>query len=273
MNYNYIWDKDFPINKIWTPPLLKQVNLWGEVKYLPITTPQDSLMLRQVFNITKETSKLKQQKKSYLGCNLIPRNWRVEGKEEIPCLLPYTGSLPQNVVGIDDSVPRNSSMLAVDGFCHDHILMQKYRNFGNSLSKAKKFHCAIGWNFSVLLDAKRCEVVEAIRLNRVSTLALQLQGVPTIQCHSLVSARFYDISHDGLAPNCPVVIGNRLTIHDEELLYLQRMGIEELMRRKTPTVLIVVGNELTFDPGIPVVYFKTRIQKLRDHDYEQKKIS
>lgn len=273
MTYDDIWDKDFPKDKIWLPPLVKQEGLWGELNFLPITTPQDSIMLRQVFHPNRELNKLKRQKKNYLGCNLIPRDWKVEGKYEMPCLLPYTSSLPQDVVGIDERVPRDSSLLAVDGFCYDHVLMQKFRNFESAISKAKRFHCALGWNFSVLLDAKRCEAVEAIRLNRYATLGLQLRGIPTIQCHSLVCARFYDIAHDGLAPNCPVAIGNRLTMRDAELIYLQRMGIEELIRRKSPTVLIVVGNRLTFNPGIPVVYYKSRIQKLRDNDYRQKKVS
>lgn len=273
MTYDYIWEKDFPINRIWLPPLVKQEGLWGEFDYLPITMPQDHLMLRQVLHPAKELNKLNRQKKNYLGCNLIPRNWRVEGKDEMPCLLPYTGSLPQDIAGIDERIPGHSTQFAIDGFCYDHILMQKFRNFENAVSKAKRFHCAFGWNFSVLLDAKRCEAVEAVRLNRYTTLGLQLRGIPTIQCHSIVSARFYDVAHDGLAPNSPVVIGNRLTIHDEELLYLQQLGIEELIRRKSPTVLIVVGNRLAFNPGIPVVYYKSRIQKLRDNDYRQKKVS
>jgi hypothetical protein len=163
--------------------------------------------------------------------------------------------------------------MAVDGFCYDHVLMQKFRSFDKSVQKAQHFYCAIGWNFSVLLDAKRCEAIEAVRLNRYATLGLQLHGIPTIQCHSISSCRFYDFIHDGLAPNCPVAIGNRLTLHDPDILRLQRLGIEELIKRKSPTVLIVVGNYLDFDPGIPVVYYKSRIQKFRDHDYRQKKIS
>jgi hypothetical protein len=267
MDYYLIWAKNFPSNKIWAPPLLEQKGLWGEHHYLPIPAPQDMLMQRQLFNPVKESSKLNKKKKSFLGCNLIPRDWKIEGKEELPCLLPYTGPFPQDVVGIDERIPKISINYAVDGFCYDHILMQKTRNFENAVSKAKKFLCAFGWNFSVPLDAKKCEALEAIRLNRYTTLGLQLRGVPTIQCHSLCNARFYDFAHDGLAPNCPVVIGNRLTLRDQDLLYLQQMGIEELIRRKSPTVLIVVGNRLAFDPGIPVVYYKSRIQKLRDHDY------
>lgn len=259
--------------KVWIPPLVKQVNLWGDIEYFPVYGTQHSRMTQAIFNPTREESRLKRLKESYLGCNIIPRDWTVEGKEELPRLLPYTNPLPQDLIGIDERIPKDCSLMAVDGFCYDHVLMQKYRNFEMSAQKAKHFYCAIGWNFSVPLDARRCEAIEAIRLNRFATLGLQLRGIPTIQCHSISSRRFYNFIHDGLAPNCPVAIGNRLTMHDPDLLQLQRLGIEELIKRKSPTVLIVVGNYLNFDPGIPVVYYKSRIQKLRDHDYRQRKIS
>lgn len=257
----------------WAPPLVKQEKLWGEAEYLPLCGSQDKNMLREVYNPPKASDKLVRAKKSYLGCDLIPRNCKVEGKDEIPCLNPYTGPLPRGVVGIDERVPNNSQNLAVDGFCYDHILMQKFRNFDHAVAKAANYLCAIGWNFSVLLDAKRCEALEAIRLNRITTLGLQLRGIPTIQCHAISNCRFYDFIHDGLAPNSPVAIGNRLSMSNPDLLLLQRLGIEELIRRKSPTVLIVVGNHLNFDPGIPVVYYKSRIQKLRDHEYRQNKVS
>jgi hypothetical protein len=262
-----------PPDNVWTPPLIKQMDLWGGVEYFPVYGPQDPQMTQASFNPEKAKNRLTRHKNSYLGCDLIPRDCMTEGKEELPCLLPYTGPLPKDVVGIDERVPKNSSRIAVDGFCYDHVLMQRYNNFQQSVQKASHFLCAIGWNFSVLLDAKRCEAIEAVRLNRYTTLGLQLRGIPTIQCHAISSCRFYDFIHDGLAPNSPVAIGNRLTMHDADRLLLQRLGIEELIKRKSPTVLIVVGNRLNFDPGIPVVYYKSRIQKLRDNEYRQKEIS
>jgi hypothetical protein len=262
-----------PSNKIWVPPLSMQANLWGDVEYTPIYGFHRSHIMQDVFHPEKDKSRLERQKESFLGCNLIPRDWAVEGKEEFPCLLPYTDPLPKDTCGIDERILKDCSHMAVDGFCYDHVLMQKFRNFKKSVQKARHFYCAIGWNFSVMLDAKRCEAIEAVRLNRYVTLGLQTRGIPTIQCHSISSCRFYDFIHDGLAPNCPVAIGNRLALHDPDILRLQRLGIEELIKRKSPTVLIVVGNHLDFDPGIPVVYYKSRIQKLRDHDYRQKKIS
>lgn len=259
--------------KVWMPPLIKQACFWNDDEYIPRYSPQNNKGSRLPLITPKDTSVLSRQKKKFLESNLIPRDCLVEGKEEFPCLLPYTGSLPLDLVGIDDRVPSDSNLLGVDGFCYDYVLMHKIRNFDRAAKKASRFHCAIGWNFSVFLDAKRCEAVEAIRLNRYSTLALQLRGIPTIQCHAISHCRFYDFIHDGLAPNAPVAIGNRLTIRNPDLLQLQKLGIEELIKRKSPSVLIIVGNRLSFDPGIPVVYYKSRIQKLRDHDYRQNKIS
>lgn len=255
----------------WSPPIVEQHTLWGTSEYIPIVVPSDRQELPVVLDptTTKSLSRLERAKANYLYSNLIPRDYRVEGKEELPCVLPYTGPLPMDVRGMDENVKGESAKLGMHGFCYDHVLMGKLNRFAALVKKARKYLCAFGMNFSAMLDAKRYEVVTALWLNRISTLALQLAGIPTIQTHALCSCRFFDISHDGLAPNCPVAIGNRLDISDPSLLKLQRLGIEELIKRKHPTVLIVVGNHLNFDPGIPVVYYKSRIQRLRNHEYNR----
>ena len=96
---------------------------------------------------------------------------------------------------------------------------------------------------------------------------MQLSGIPTIQTVSLTSPRFYDVAYAGLAPNAPVAFENVCSLKDKTKRLLFRSGIEELMIRKSPSMLIVVGNRLDFDPGVPVVYYKSRIQRIRSHEY------
>lgn len=117
----------------------------------------------------------------------------------------------------------------------------------------------------MLADGRRCDLVEAIRRNRISTLFLQQQGIPTIQTASWGAVDSFGIAFDGLAENCPTAIEHNTNSIDPARRRLFRLGVEELVRRKHPNVLIVVGFELGFDPGIPVVYYKSRIQKFREN--------
>lgn len=194
---------------------------------------------------------------------------RVEGKEEMPCVEPYMIDLPLDVYGMDERTPSDACKYGMHGFCYDYVLTQRCRDMERVAQKARRYHCALAPNFSVPMDGYRCEAVEAIRHNHVATIYLQQRGVPTIQTVSLTSAKFFDIAYDGLASNCPVAFENMCVKHDRQEEYLFRLAVEKLIERKAPTVLVVVGYHLDFNPQIPVVYYESRIQKLRRHGYSE----
>lgn len=265
-----------PQQKFWKPKLLVQTTLWGDVEYVPITTRHlnEELLSKQTSTLTHEYTKVHASYKTskldkYLYKNLIPEGIRYEGREEIPCVEPYTIDLPSEIIGVDETTPHNAEKFGLHGFCDDRVLIHKLHNMHRVIQKAKKYHCAFGLNFSVPMDAPRCVAIEATRLNRTSTISLQRHGIQTIQTVSLSSARFFDFAFDGLAPNCPIAFENMCVIRDPQLKRLQRLSIEELIRRKSPTVLVVVGNHLGFDPQLPVVYYESRIQKFRRHGYRK----
>lgn len=262
-------------NGVWKPSLIIQKDLWGEDKYLPIhhaSAPQwelaETSSLRAAFE--SETASCSPSKFStYLNRHLLPDRIKIEGKEEIPCVEPYKISLPQDISAMDERIPKNASIYGMHGFCYDHILMRKWHNMGRLVEKARHFHCAFAPNFSVPMDGLRCEAIEAVRCNRVATIYLQQKGIPTIQTVSLTSAKFFDIAYAGLAPNSPVAFENICVKRDRQLTYLFRLAVEKLIELKTPTMLVVVGNHLDFEPQIPVVYYESRIQKLRRHGYSK----
>lgn len=261
-------------SRIWTPELFEQENLWGEKEYLPVWYPApqwESGRTSASSPAYTSDSTIREPSKFaiYLNRHLLPYNVRVEGKEEIPCVEPYTMNLPLDISGMDERTPKNAYEYGMHGFCHDYVLTQKWHNPERILQKAQHFHCALAPNFSVPMDAYRCEAIEAIRRNRVLTIYLQQNGIPTIQTVSLTSAKFFDIAYDGLAANCPVAFENMCVMRDRQEKYLFRLAVEELIDRKLPTVLVVVGYHLDFDPQIPVVYYESRIQKLRRHGYNK----
>ena len=261
--------RNLKLTTCWAPPLVAQRTLWGEIDYYPQTNLRESPTQIKHNDDQLIVSSSNPRFGNYLNKKFLPPNIKVEGREEIPCVYPYTISLPQDIVGVDERVPHDCRGYGLHGFCCDSTLTQKYNNWNRVIKKAKRFHCAFGMNFSVLMDGYRCEAIEAIRKNRVTTLSLQINGIPTIQTVSFTSSRFFDIAFAGLAPNSPVAFENICVNKNRDLQYLLKRNVEELLKQKEPTVLVVIGNKLSFDPGIPVVYYKSRIQKLRDHDYNK----
>ncbi len=255
----------------WTQPVIAQPDLFGEVHYLPVPPrkkPEASPTLRTQETRPPLVAAKNPKAATYLNMHLVPINWRTEGIEEFPCLLPYRGPLPLDISGMDERIPSQAGIMGMHGFCYDHILIQKWHHMERVVSKARHYACAFGPQFSVLMDGRRCDAVEAVRKSRIATLYMQLTGIPTIQTVSITSVRFHAFAYDGLAPNTVTAIGNMCVLRTPQERKLYRIGVEELIRRKSPSLLIVVGNRLDFKIDIPVIYYKSRIQKLRDHDYQ-----
>ena len=252
----------------YSPRLIAQGNLFSnEPDYYPFCSMKKP-EVNPTTIIAKRPKGLEGFKKRYLDKDLIPVNTPTEGKEEMPCVLPFTKELPKSLCGLDESVSPDSYMTGMHGFCHDYVLEQRFRNPYKVLDKASRYYCAIGPQFSVLMDGRRCEAVEAVRRNRLYTLFLQINGIPTIQSVSLTSVNFFDIAYDGLAPYSPVAIENICKNEGLNQQFLMKAGLEELIRRKHPTVLLVYGNPLKFELDVKVVTYKSRIQKLRDNEYK-----
>lgn len=250
------------------PLVIPQYDLWGNVTYVPAALHSKNATVRPIKPLAQENLSqvegLKRKKLRYLNKHYIPADWPVEGVEEFPCLLQYNGILPKDVVGVNDSMPRDCSQLGLHGFCYDHVLFPYWLRIENLINKAKHFLCAFGPDFSVLVDGRRCDTVEALRRNRIMTLSMQLSGINTIQTYTFGNADSFEISIDGLASNCPTAVEHNVSDRDPARQCLFRLAIKELVRRKNPNILIVFGFDIGFDPGIPVVYYKTRIQKMRE---------
>lgn len=238
----------------------KQLFLWAdeEIAHLPKT---DNKILE-----TNQSGLEKRPLSKYLNKHYLPDICKVEGIEEFPCIEPYSGELPVDIVGFDESICYCSdvSSLGIDFFRHDNILERCWNNLPGITNRIRKCKCAIGLDFSPLADGRRCEVVEAIRRNRTSTLYMQRHGVPVIQSASWGNADSFQFVFDGLASNSPTAIEHNANPRDPQFRRLFRRGVEALVSRKNPSILIVVGFELDFDPGVPVKYYKSRIQKLRE---------
>lgn len=262
-------------DKVWMPSIIVQKDLWGNSEYIPVChTPAPQWDVTGTATPTPiyigDSASYEPSKFStYLNRHLLPDGIRVEGREEIPCVEPYTFSLPEDISGIDESTPQKASRYGLHGFCYDYVLTQKFRNMKRLVEKASHFHCAFAPNFSIPMDGFRCEAIEAVRRNRVSTIHLQQNGIPTVQTVSLTSAKFFDIAYAGLAPNCPVAFENMCVTRDRQQKYLFRLAVDKLLELKSPSMLVVVGYHLDFDPQVPVVYYESRIQKLRRHGYNK----
>ena len=203
------------------------------------------------------------KKRKYLNKHFLPLGWKSEGVEEFPINLPYTGPLPENIVGTARKHQGYHPHTGLHNFTYDHLNERWWYDIESFVKIASHYGCVLGLDFSPLINARRCEVVEAIRRNRTFTAALQASGLNVIQSASFGHPNHNKFVFDGLAPNAPVAIEHIRTSSDLKQRKYFRLGVEALVEQKHPSILLVYGFPLDFDPGVPVKYYECHIQKLR----------
>lgn len=243
---------EFPSIRIHTP------SLW-EDEEIGVVKPRTLVSISNLDGLKG----LEKKKRKYLNKHYLPNCWAIEGIEEFPVNLPYNGPLPDFLVGTGVKHRGYNPRVGLHNFAYDHINERWWYDIEGFAKIAAHYICALGLDFSPLVNGRRCEVVEAIRRNRTFTAAMQASGYPMIQSATFGHPKHNKFVFDGLATNAPVAIEHIRTSCDFLQRKYFRMGVEALIEQKSPSTLLVLGFPLDFDPGVPVKYYPCHIQKLR----------
>ena len=240
-------------------PIILSPSLWGENEL----ESQKSNVLVSTANL-EGLKGLKKKKRKYLNKHYLPKEWKFEGIEEFPINLPYDGPIPDILVGTGAKHSGYNPKAGLHNFTFDYINERWWNDIEGFCQIAEHYVCVLGLDFSPLVNGLRCDVVEAIRRNRIFTASLQASGLKVIQSASFGHPRHNKFVFDGLAPNAPVAIEHIRASRDHKQRKFFRKGVEALVEQKKPSIILVYGFPLDFDPGVPVKYYPCHIQKLRN---------
>lgn len=259
MTKDKVYFKDWCSQSAESPQLV----LWPESQP-PIQSTTDKTCRTLCNLVRSKLTYTEEQKLKYLNKHYLPTGWKSEGLEEFPINNPYLGPIPDDVVGIGHQHSGYHPQLALHNFTYDYINERIWTHLEQYIRISSHYGAVFGLDFSPLVNGRRCEVVEAIRRNRTFTAALQARGVNVIQSAAFGHPKHNSFVFDGLACNAPVAIEHMQTSKDKKLRKYYRKGVEDLIEKKNPSILLVVGFPLDFDVPVAIKYYKCHIQKLRE---------
>lgn len=190
-----------------------------------------------------------------------------EGIEGVPLMRPDTGPLPDKLVGFNEMCkPENiNGKNAVHFFLNDELILRYYRHPEKYLETLTKYGCIIGIDLSIFYDLPRGLNVANIINSRYVGCNLQERGVRVIPSYSWGNRDSIEYCTLGIPSHSNVAISNAVIGRHKEDKLLTRLAIERLIEEKEPINLLVYGFPLGFDPGVPVKYYDSKIQKLRKY--------
>lgn len=233
----------------------------GEAEVEPSkSTPDEGIVFHERYLGIKESE---QRKMRILNKHLLPSDTPVEGKFQLPKVLPYTGPVPKVFYPYSAKVCYNAAFKGVYCNIHDAGFSSTWTQPVKALKKVKQYMVAVAPDHTLWVDGLMCENIEQLRKTRTTQRFWQNNGVPTIQTASWGDAEsVLSYAFDGLADNSWTAIGHqRIGNKAEQRLF--KFAVLTLVAKKHPLGLIVFGAPLDFDPGIPVIVMPSFISKLR----------
>lgn len=186
----------------------------------------------------------------------------VEGRDDMPLLNPFNGTLPEEFIPFSE---RRKSLYScgIQTYEYDYKIDVSWSRPHDIIAQLQRYHCVIAPDFSVFVDRPRALNIFGIYKNRWVASYWQKHGITVIPSASWGNVDSFEYCFDGLPENSTIAIGHISIGKDKWFKKLYRLGVETLIDRKHPTRLLVYGAPLDFNPGIEVAYYEGRLQKMR----------
>lgn len=193
---------------------------------------------------------------------------RTEGMYDFPLLKPVD-HIPKELRAFPDVINKPSKDYGVHFHVDDYRFSQIWGRPEFYIEKLKHFDCVCTPDFSVYYEMPRAMKIWNVYRQRLFGQMCQDAGLTVIPLVVFNGPDTYDFCFDGL-PECSTLEVSSIGFNaDEQMRQDWKNGVTELIRRKKPKRLILMGGAIDFDFGdIEIIRIKddakSRIRKWKD---------
>lgn len=180
---------------------------------------------------------------------------RTDGKYNIPMLEPVD-HVPSKLQGFNYVLNKPDHSAGVHFFLDDYQFERVWKRPDFYISKMIEFDSVLTPDFSLYSDMPRAMQIWNTYRSRLIGQIMQSWDMKVIPTVSWSTPESYDFCFDGLPHNSTVAISTIGVKRNKEGFRLWQMGVTEMIKRITPSRIIVYGGKVEYDyQGIEVVYF------------------
>ena len=180
---------------------------------------------------------------------------RTEGKYDMP-VLEGVDHVPADLQGFNYVLNKPDTSKGVHFFLDDYQFERIWQRPEFYIEKLIDFDCALTPDFSLYLDMPIAMQVWNIYRSRLIGQIMQDYGITVIPTVSWSTKDSFDFCFDGLPQNATLAVSTIGVKQDKEQFEIWIDGMNEMIKRLSPTKIIVYGGKVDYDyKDIEVVYF------------------
>ena len=184
---------------------------------------------------------------------------RCEGYYQMP-IIEGVKYIPEKLIGFNYALTAKDFNVGVHFYLDDYQFERIWNKPLEYIDKLKDFDCVFTPDFSLYMDMPISMKIWNVFRSRLIGQLMEDAGITVIPTVSWAEEDTFQFCFDGLPEKSVLTISTIGVKRDNEALKIWKRGVEELIKRKQPSCLLVYGGKVDFDYGnTKVVYFSNDV--------------
>lgn len=191
---------------------------------------------------------------------------RTDGKYNIP-MLESVDHVPSKLQGFNYVLNKPDHEACVHFFLDDYQFERVWQRPDFYIDKLAEFDCVLTPEFSLYIDMPLAMQVWNIYRARLIGQMMQNWGLTVIPTVTWAYENSFDFCFDGIPEHSTLAVGTLGVKRNEWQTAIWRKGMDELIKRKQPSRLLIYGGKIDYDfpSDVEVIYYSNAtIDRLED---------
>ena len=168
--------------------------------------------------------------------------------------------IPKELIGFNYAKTSKEKNVGIHFYLDDYQFERVWNKPEDYIDILKQYECILSPDFSLYMDMPMPMKIWNIYRSRQIGQYYQQQGIKVIPTLSWAEKETFDFCFEGIPEGSIVSISTIGVKQNKEALKIWEAGVDELVKRIKPSVILIYGGKLDYDYGdIKVVYYDNKV--------------
>ena len=185
--------------------------------------------------------------------------WQTEGNYQMP-IVRRCDVVPERLLGFNYAkCEKEDTHCGIHFFIDDYQFERIWSNPRQTIPRLARFRCVLTPDFSLYLDMPMAMKIWNTYRSRMIGQMMQQRGLQVIPTLSWAEKETFSFCFDGIEPGGTVAVSTVGLARKKDAWDGWRAGMDEAMRRLSPSTVLCYGKPIDYDFGdVPVRFYKPR---------------
>jgi len=170
--------------------------------------------------------------------------------------------IPEDIIGFNYAKTSKDKNVGIHFYLDDYQFERIWNKPEDYIDILKQYKCIFSPDFSLYLDMPMPMKIWNIYRSRLLGQYYQQQGIKVIPTLSWAEKETFKFCFEGIPKRSIVSISTIGVRKNKEALKIWKAGVDELIKRINPSVILIYGEKINYDyKGIKVIYYENKIIK------------